>query len=274
MASQKKALLVGINYVGSSVELRGCINDINNVSTTLQSTFGYQSANMRILTDNTAVKPTRDAMIAGIQWLVSGNKYGDTLVFYYSGHGSQIKDTDSDELDGLDEVLVPVDYKTKGIIDDDWLYTNLVSKVPMGVTLYGFTDCCHSGTMCDMKYNYDSTSKLKTGTCRLNMPLVPSNWTDTYSFSVQPKNALFGNVVFLSGCQDTQTSADAYINNTSQGAFTYCFLAFLKANGKQKTKLLDVLKYLKCALQINGFSTQVPRLSTGKLSDTDSYFTL
>ena len=32
----KKALLVGINYIGTGVELTGCINDINNISNALK----------------------------------------------------------------------------------------------------------------------------------------------------------------------------------------------------------------------------------------------
>jgi hypothetical protein len=276
----KKALLIGINYIGTFQALKGCINDINNISAVLTSNCAYLPQNVRILTDNTSVKPTRAAIIDGINWLVSDNKFGDTLVFYYSGHGSSITDIDNDEYDKRDEVLVPLDYKTSGIITDDWLYTNLARKVLTGVTLWGFTDCCHSGTMCDLTCNYDSTCTLKAGNVfKKNMPYVSMNWTDTYSFSLEKNTQLMGNIVFFSGCMDTQKSADATINKTAQGAFTYCLLTFLKQNiaGKafiyNKIKLLDLLKYLKCTLQINGFS-QLPRLSTGKIKDSDIYFNL
>lgn len=36
-----------------------------------------------------------------------------------SGHGAQIRDIDGDEIDGLDEVIYPVDYETAGHIVDD-----------------------------------------------------------------------------------------------------------------------------------------------------------
>ena len=265
----KKAVLIGINYVGTSAELKGCVNDVTNIAGILMTTRGYLPANVRTLTDSQA---TKAGTMEAIRWLVSKNKPGDTLVFYYSGHGSTIVDKNGDETDKKDEVLVPADYSTQGFIDDDWLYKNLAAKVPAGVTLYGFTDCCHSGTMLDMRLCYDSTAKLKTGTLKIGMPFVPSNWTDSYSFTMQRNATLPGNVVLFSGCQDNQTSADAFINNTAQGAFTYCFIAFLKQN--TRTKLLDLLKYLKCTLQINGFGSQVPRLSTGKLSDIDAFFNL
>ena len=49
----KKALLVGINYLHSSKgRLNGCINDVNNVAGFLQSNLGYNAARMRVLTDD------------------------------------------------------------------------------------------------------------------------------------------------------------------------------------------------------------------------------
>ena len=55
--------------------------------------------------------------------LVKDTVAGDTLLFYYSGHGTQIENDPKTEepLDGkvdLDEVLVPLDYKTNGFITD------------------------------------------------------------------------------------------------------------------------------------------------------------
>ena len=48
---------------------------------------------------------------------------GDVVVFYFSGHGSQIRDRDGDELtDQLDEVICPYDMdwdRRTFILDDD-----------------------------------------------------------------------------------------------------------------------------------------------------------
>lgn len=41
--------------------------------------------------------------------LIAPAKPGDTLFFHFSGHGQQVIDDNGDELDGLDETLVPVD---------------------------------------------------------------------------------------------------------------------------------------------------------------------
>ncbi len=249
----KKAFLVGINYTGTNVELKGCVNDVNNINRILKS----NKFEIQCLIDN----QTRQKMIDGLNWLIKDCKSGDTLLFYYSGHGSQIKDADGDETDKLDEVLVPLDYKTAGVITDDDLYN--VIKLKGGVNFYGFTDCCHSGTICDLKFNYIPTCKLKTGIIKNGMTYKPSEWTDTVTNSLLKKDYILGNVVFFSGCKDNQIAQEA----GNQGAFTMCFLKFLNENiisgifVNNKFKLLDVLKYLHCNLQMNRFK-QVPQLSS------------
>ena len=115
--------MIGINYFGQSGELRGCINDVNNIKGLLRSRgFGEDYAHMRILTDDNrggSNYPTRSNIIEGMHWLVQGAQPNDSLFFHYSGHGSQKADTDSDEVDGYDETIVPVDAKSAGQIVDD-----------------------------------------------------------------------------------------------------------------------------------------------------------
>jgi hypothetical protein len=38
------------------------------------------------------------------------------LFFNFSGHGTQVRDDDGDEADGLDEALCPCDFETAGVI--------------------------------------------------------------------------------------------------------------------------------------------------------------
>ncbi len=55
----KKALLIGINYIGTNVQLTGCINDINNISNVLTK-LKYSCT---CLTDQSNVKPTKTNII-------------------------------------------------------------------------------------------------------------------------------------------------------------------------------------------------------------------
>ena len=51
---------------------------------------------------------------------------GDAIFLHYSGHGTKIRDDDSDEADGYDEALCPRDFQSAGMIRDDDLYDILV----------------------------------------------------------------------------------------------------------------------------------------------------
>lgn len=281
----KKALLIGINYKGSDAELRGCINDISNIRSILLNNCDYQDSNIRVLTEESNIKPTRSNMEAQIKWLVSNCMPGDTLIFYYSGHGANITDNSGDETDKKDEVLIPLDYEQNGFITDDWLYENMAAKIPKGVKLLGFTDCCHSGTMIDLKYNYKSLCTYTKGKIEKGMPYIFSDWSNRFSFGIEKSKDITGYVCFFSGCQDQQTSADAHIKNQFQGAFTYCLIEFLKTNLQRMSngsfrfkngivKLRNVLKEINARLDINNFTGQDSQLSVSNQMALDSTFDL
>ena len=85
-------------------------------------------------------------------WLVQGCQPGDSLIFHYSGHGSQQRDYSGEEADGYDETLCPVDFETQGMIVDNEINATMVRPLPRGVKLHAIIDACHSGTMLDLSY--------------------------------------------------------------------------------------------------------------------------
>ena len=60
----KKAVLIGINYNGSSAQLNGCINDTKNVYDILVKNFGYKPENIVMINDESQIKPTRDNILS------------------------------------------------------------------------------------------------------------------------------------------------------------------------------------------------------------------
>jgi len=90
-----------------------------------------------------------------------------------------------------------------------------------------------------------------------------------------------GNVCLFSGCQDRETSADAFINNTGQGAFTFCLLETLKNNLQEGTlrfkngtlKLRNILKEINCRLDCKGF-TQNTQISLNKKENFETTLNL
>ena len=141
--------MIGINYLGQKGELGGCINDVNNMKILLRRQgFNDNPYHMRILTDdqwdNARYQPTRSNIIEGMKWLVSGAQPNDSLFFLYSGHGSKKRDKDGDEVDGYDETICPLDYKSAGHIDDDEMNRILVQQLPKGARFeytYNFFTC-------------------------------------------------------------------------------------------------------------------------------------
>lgn len=233
--STKSALLVGCNYTGSEYELYGCINDMNNLKNKLSTQYKFN--NITLLTDNTTIKPTKENILNELKNLLINVNSGDTLIFCFSGHGSQNIDINNDEIDGLDELIVPLDFN---YIDDDEL-TNIVSKyLKNGVNLFALFDSCHSGTILDLKYQYLNNSNKNN----INLKYKKTN----------------GNVIMISGCLDNQFSEDAYINNTSQGAMTWSFLESINKN--PSIKWFDLIKNMRNLLKTNGYN-QIPQLSSG-----------
>jgi len=240
-----KSLMVGINYRNTNSELRGCINDVNSLKKFLNDNNKVSKDNILTLTDDTALKPTRDNILEKYKELLINSEKGDVLYFTYSGHGSYTFDRNGDELDGNDELLVSIDHK--GIIDDE-LKEIANQYLKEGVTLFVLFDCCHSGTLLDLKYRYLTTN-------------------DYNEVIVNDKNSeTKGDIFFISGSSDSQTSADAYINKKFQGAMTWSFLN--SVNSKPDLTWRELLLKMRELLKNN--YTQVPQFSSNKSIDINS----
>ena len=93
--NKKYGLFVGINdYPGMENDLSGAVADARNLRRLLTTKFAYPLANTTLLTDKTA---TRANIIAKIKLYGGKAVAGDTFVFTYSGHGTQVFDADGDE---------------------------------------------------------------------------------------------------------------------------------------------------------------------------------
>jgi len=251
--STKKALLIGINYFGTSSELSGCHNDVDNVAEVLKKTFGFLETNITVLKDNIADPnnlksraPTRKNIIAWINKIRSSLKNGDKFFIHYSGHGYYVEDSKFDkdtEADGYDEVICPADGT---MIKDDELHYLLVDMLPMGVKLRALFDCCHSGTVLDLSYSWkqdnDYNFETKCTTCD----------------RLTPKD-----VLMISGGMDSQTSAEAYITGKYAGAMTWAFLESVRESfGTQKSSKItwkDLINNMRFKLLTSEYE-QIPQL--------------
>jgi hypothetical protein len=245
--TELKSLLIGINYTRTPTQLYGCINDAHHLQSYLTTKYNFNATNVCVLTDNTIVKPTRQSILKKYKDLLMNAKSGDKLFLTYSGHGSYRTDVNKDEKDGKDELLITIDQQA---ISDDELKFILNEHLPEGVTLFILFDCCHSGTLMDLKYNYLSGNDPLNDQVEIN-----ESTSETKS-----------NVFLISGCFDSQTSADTFIDNKYQGALTWSFLKVMTehTNLTWKSLLINMRDLLKPNY------SQIPQLSSGKMIDINS----
>lgn len=269
----RRALLIGINYLGTSNQLEGCINDINNVGSYLFNMRKYNS--FMVLTDNTRVKPTKANILQAFNILFTNVRAGDELWFHYSGHGSLMRDTNRDEESGIDSCICPIDCEKSGFISDDVIRQMLAQRVPKGVKLYIVLDACHSGTGCDLRYKYDDDSYLTNKPAPLPDNYIPVDWSlQQTSYEFKKYSKTIGEVYSISGCQDEQTSADAFIEGQATGALTYILLSCLRANSPTTYKWKHLLKDICCREKILGFTQKTCITSGTPINLEDSVFSM
>ncbi len=271
----KRALLIGINYKGTKSALRGCINDVQNMKKVLMEKFGYEEKNIRVLTDEERIKPTKRNMELCIQLITHQTRPGDTVYFHYSGHGYKIRDTSGDESDGYDEVLIPLDHQRAGVITDDWLRDNLAAAIPKDSKLFCVLDCCHSGTGMDLPFTYRYNSMGKP--TPIPNEYNPKDWREEFILSKEKEvsqRPIRAQVCAFSGCEDPQTSADAYIQGSFQGAFTSCFIDVIEhSENIRERSLMDILKEVNCRLIVYRM-TQRSQLSVMNAGECETKFFL
>ena len=118
------------------------------------------------------------------------------LTVFYTGHGASIRDTNHDEDDGYDEVLV---FDEDHIPDD--VLADYVKEDANGVAkVILLNDCCHSGTIWDI-------------------PTDP-----------EEKNYFPANIICLSAANDSQQAKQGRNGVNDQGFFTFLLFQEVRRN--------------------------------------------
>ena len=121
----------------------------------------------------------------------------DSMVVYYTGHGTYKTDVSGDESDKRDEMLVFMD----GYISDDEVHKLITQRKCKELLL--FADCCHSGTIFDITVEEYETGGIST----------------------------------ISACADDEQAAQYWFNRKGNGVLTYYFWKLLDAGKLQLENL-------------------------------------
>jgi len=268
-----KAVLIGINrYRIPGADLRGCVNDVKNMRAILTQYYGFAAGNIVTLTDFDATKKNMEAAIRN---LITGCRNGDVLYLHYSGHGANVPDQDGDEADRRDEILCPTDLDWKNPLRDDWLRSQF-DRVKPGVNLTVVMDCCHSGSNTRALLPPDAPSiprylpnpwdiMAEESGRRLRGKVVGELRASSRA-ARKKSDVVHANIpeVLVTGCRDTQTSADAFIGGSYNGALTWHLVQALK-EAKGRISCADLHAKTVAKLKAGRFS-QVPQLEGRKVN--------
>lgn len=263
----KKALLIGINdyknlpyyskELGRQItNLKGSVNDVNAMKEILEGQYGFKKQDVKVLINSEA---TRANILKTFEsWLISGTRPGDTVFFYFSGHGTQVPDQNGDEEDGLDEALCAWDVLTIGarsvaeagiIIDDE---IGILLRKLEKRNVIGFVDACHSGTVTrSLRGEPVSTLEL---TPAYRPKFIPVQIEGTQvrsrgsSLNTAPKqDDIPPGQIFMFSSMENQISVELTMPFRSNGAFTLGLVDGLKAKRSSTYKGLHehVLDFVK-----------------------------
>lgn len=165
------ALLVGVADYSDDSGIRDLLGPRNDVSILWRAlrSRGVSESDITVLTDGLPEGPgfpvakglpTAKEILDALDRLAREARRGDTVIFYYSGHGTRQPDNpaepeDEPETDGMDQVLLPADVgpydpirmTLRNAIVDDELGRKLGAIRATGAFVWAVIDACHSGTV-------------------------------------------------------------------------------------------------------------------------------
>jgi hypothetical protein len=306
-APVKRALLVGINLyqpAGTTAQhLAGCqggrcdlrefpnlngpVNDVAAMRDLLSSPkFGFAPANIAVLT-NPDLPPTQlafakvaasqtkhDGLLATMRrYLVDIPNKGDTVVFFYAGHGSLRVNSKGNKLammvDGkpshADSTLVPSDAWT-GVHDIRDRETTRIfnDALDKGIKLTVILDSCHSGSF---------TRGVELGTAYTERSLgydpVDLNEGPDLLPNGEPRPAPSQRkdnpALIFSAAQQDQTAKERTFGDTpiAHGAFTVALLKALQTL-PANTSASVVFRQVRATIEGEGIGDQTPSLDASK----------
>jgi Caspase domain len=253
------ALLIGINQYQNIRNLNACKNDVNKVQDYLIKKHG-NNADIKTLIDSEA---TRNEIVNAFRAHLSQAKSGDTVFFYFSGHGVRQQANTvfrKDSLNGYIECITCHDTSLDGrnvLADKEirWLIHELYSKTQCHIIV--LFDSCHSGDATrgleenapvgDIPLKRMATHKSEDAQSRLPELILPiRKWSD-FIFGSTVSETTLQNAVNNGMAIDTLLPQGKHIQLAASssdepawevagtGLFTESFIQVLKATNEKIT---------------------------------------
>lgn len=139
-------LIVGMEYIDSKAYYARYKKSFSNQATSgvandVRKMKMIGERNEHVIKELMNTKATVSAIKKNIEDIGNKVEEGDTFIFYFSGHGDILKDTNGDEITGFDQALVAYD----DFLIDDAIY-ELLNKYFKKTNNVMIVDACHSST--------------------------------------------------------------------------------------------------------------------------------
>ncbi len=229
LAAAKYAVVVGINKYeckvkkggpGRSVpyDLDGAVNDAKYLREILVGRFSFQETNITALYNENA---SRTRILGSLDEMLKKAGEGDMALFYYAGHGSQMKNSKSKESDGLDETIVPADACTGAPDIRDKELARVYHKfLDKKIRLVVIMDSCYSGSAARAVYSAKQPKKRFAN-------LGGGDAADDYHPSQKPEDR---GALILSATLDYQSAWETTDERKlPRGLFTYSLIKVLNS---------------------------------------------
>ncbi len=266
--SAKRALIIGINHYlyhnefvakkRMALDLDGARDDAKDMAEVLINKMGFSRAEIRLLLDDQATLLNIEQGIAG--WLKTETKPGDTVLFYFSGHGFLMNHPNGDKT-----LLCPHNANPFNL--DNLISTDRLSELFLhlqGRTLLAIIDACHSATAIR---GIEGIPGLAEGSVALKRARqFPAE--QIYASSGKTRDLhIFDQVhmdkVFLAACGSQEKAWEMPIEGRTRGVFTYSLLRALSQNNGAVTPEMLVKETSR---YISGHNLpQHPEIKTGTM---------
>ncbi|MEO0439376.1 MAG: caspase family protein [Pseudomonadota bacterium] len=244
-------------------DLQGAVGDVLRFKAAFRKIYGVeldQATNASCETSNglsttlTNSCATRAKILAALDARIAALKPGDTLLFYFAGHGSQYQDDENYDQDtGYNGTILPYDARnpngSPGEIFDIELKERKDRATAAGIHFVSIFDSCNSATATRAGANGQSRSVPPySGT----MPQI-----QTTPAPVPVDNGYWVHLAAAQDGEEAQETSDGLIGQRA-GVFTSALIDTLRTPGMRYATFGDIISEVQLRVSRSGHSSQTP----------------
>lgn len=207
---------------GKIEDLGGAPNDIAALKATIEPRIGL-ARSVTLLNQDA----TRAAILQAFNHMVADAAAGDTLLFYYTGHGARVFDQSGKQLSGYSSTIVPYDARNPdlpaskgGDILDNELREMIAAASALGVNVVTIFDSCNSGTATRSPWVEPETIRMRFAPDLVVAEPMQQTAVPSLPLGEQVSSDKRGYIVHLAAAPDGKAAIERRIDDRWRGDFT------------------------------------------------------